>query len=151
MNKLKLLLVFAIGLIFQQSIACTCAEESNSLKEKVAESFERGSYIFSGLVVNIEKENNSEIRSSFEEINYTFEVVKQYKGVPDTKTIKVKSYADSASCGYEFTLGQTYLVYANGLGDNISTTLCNRNNPIAGVEKKELKYLKKYYRKHKKK
>ena len=63
----------------------------------------------------------------------TCEVKKIWKGV-GKKTIEISTEANTASCGFEFSKGQTYLIYANGPDqDHLSVSLCSRTHVFMPV------------------
>jgi hypothetical protein len=51
--------------------------------------------------------------------------------VDDDLPLVVRSAANSAACGYPFTKGETYLVFAfrSPKDDTLSTNLCTLNRP----------------------
>ncbi len=61
----------------------------------------------------------------------TFAVDKTWKGVTDKRLI-VATAKDSAECGFPFTTGGQYLVYArNEGGQSLSASLCSRTKELA--------------------
>ncbi|MGI0082397.1 MAG: hypothetical protein ACREAG_03720 [Nitrosopumilaceae archaeon] len=76
-----------------------------------------------GKVVEIKKDL-SNVVSSAQHIPVKFDVQRVWKG-PIEKTIIVSTAISSASCGYEFQEGETYLVYAYGK-ESLQTGLCTR-------------------------
>lgn len=63
-------------------------------------------------------------------VHVTFAVSEVWKG-PAEPTITVVTSGSSASCGYEFTPGEQYMVYA-GLDDTrFTASLCSRTAPLA--------------------
>ncbi|GEQ86639.1 hypothetical protein ULMS_21470 [Patiriisocius marinistellae] len=148
MNQLKYILFAILIFGFQNSFACSCVEVSGSFKEKVLYSIESSDYVFIGLVINVERIDDGKNEFSSRYNLYTFEIVKKFKGVSKRKIIKIKSQQDGAACGYNFDLGQTYLVHTNNFEQDNWTGLCTRNNVIRHVRKKELRLLKRYKRKN---
>lgn len=129
-----LFIVITVSVSFpgKKVFACSCV--SGDAKEKL----ERSTAVFVGKVIDkgrTKKSNNGPIRK------YTFAVDKTWKGVKD-RHITIYSYdGDSASCGFEFDRGQTYLVFSYQDKDNsLQTNLCSGNIPIAqaGEELKQL-------------
>jgi hypothetical protein len=126
-NKVKyvlfLIITFSILLNFSPntSYACSCVAPGpveRELKESDA--------VFSGKVVNIVDENKSKlIKSSADPIAVTFEVEESWKGKIQ-KQVTVYTAYSSASCGFDFTLNQKYLVYAYEHDGTLKVFLCSR-------------------------
>jgi hypothetical protein len=147
--------IFLLILIFTFSIAksfaCSCIETNESLSEKVQIAFHQADLIISGKVVEIIIVNKARIRSSADPIIYKFEIAKTIKGKIQKEIIEIASETSEASCGYKFELGKSYLVYAlksSHFGEltknefDYVTSLCNRNQKLKKVNKKELRKLK---------
>lgn len=105
------------------AFACSCTEPPPP-----AEAFEKADAVFSGKVVEIKKEISNQM-SSAQRIPVKFDVQKVWKG-PAEKTITISTALSSASCGYEFEYGKTYLVYAYG-DESLQTSLCTRTKLFA--------------------
>ncbi|NQX97079.1 MAG: hypothetical protein HRT73_04250 [Flavobacteriales bacterium] len=103
------------------------------------------------------KNNNS--FAYFELIDFTVIVEKRFKGTRQTDTITVRTGFGGGDCGFNFNVGQRYLIYAeeehrikysqNKPGREkkeligiYRTNICWRTKPIA-IAKKELRILKK--------
>jgi hypothetical protein len=69
-----------------------------------------------------------------------FKVQRAWKGVSSPEVIVLTPIEDS-HCGFKFTAGRKYLVYADGsTGGNLSTSHCTRTAPLENAEK-DLKVL----------
>lgn len=91
---------------------------------------DRSAAVFSGKVVDmVDVNKNNSIQSSADPIAVLFEVKETWKGLDQTQVI-IYTERDSASCGYEFTLDQQYLVYANETDGELRTGLCSRTTPL---------------------
>ena len=127
MNK-TLLPVAALFLVSTfSSLACSCAPPP---APKVA--LKNASAVFSGEVRKITTSKKDYIHT------VEFKVLKSWKGVKG-KTVKVTTALDGAACGYGFTKGEKYLVYANG-GQPFRTSICTRTKSLnrAAADIKEL-------------
>lgn len=60
----------------------------------------------------------------------TFDLQQTWKG-PEGPQLTIATPEGSAACGYEFTQGEQYLVYAVAQGGQIQTSLCSRTAPLA--------------------
>lgn len=94
--------------------ACSCVQPP-----PVPEKRENASAVFVGRMVEVTPERDRQK-------TYTFAVSETFKGAIEG-TVTVKSYADGAMCGSNFQQGVSYLVYADGAIDQLSTNLCNAN------------------------
>ncbi len=144
---LILILVFSIT----ESFACSCIETNESLTKKVEKAFTESDLIISGQVIDIKIENKARIKSSADPIIYKFEITKTIKGKVEKEFIEIVSEDSGVSCGYKFELGKSYLVYARKSTHftkmtknefDFVTSLCDRNQKLNTVHKKELRKLK---------
>lgn len=104
--------------------ACSCVPEHPvlTLKQQVVAARQRSDAVFSARIVALRNENEGG-RS----VTYAIEVIRVWKGdVPRTTIVSTGS--NSAMCGYAFSVGETYLIYAGGGNDStgFSTTHCTR-------------------------
>ncbi len=102
-----ILVAFTLMGFIHQVFACECEGDFARVKEK----FRRSRVVFVGKVMGIERLEA--------EANVEFQVLRSYKGSTSEKlvlsTVAVGSMA--AVCGYEFQVGEEYLVYAYGAGN----------------------------------
>ncbi len=91
------------------------------------------SAVFAGQVVDAAPEAEGEVVSSADPIAYTFEVSEVWKGEA-TPTVIIRTARDSASCGFSFVAGESYVVYATESEGVLSTNLCSRTAPLANAE-----------------
>lgn len=146
--SLILILIFSIT----ETFACSCIETNESLSKKVEKAFTQSDLIISGKVVEIIIVNKTRMKSSADPVIYKFEITKTIKGKVEREVIDIASEISGASCGYKFELGKSYLVYARKSTHFSSktknefdfvTSLCDRNQKLNKVDKKELRKLKK--------
>jgi len=149
--KKNFLIVLFLIFISTESFACSCGGRHESLSKQVKRSFDNTDLIFTGKVIKITEINNSLLKSSADPIIYTFEIIQVIKGQVQKKNIEIASAISSASCGYNFRIGKSYLVYSrkstrySKLTKNkfyFSTSLCSRNQFLSKVSKKEFRKLK---------
>jgi hypothetical protein len=126
LGLLFLLLLLTLLINPAPLFACSCAPPpppAAALAEATA--------VFAGTVINIEVEDG-EIFSSADPVAVTFEVATVWKG-PVQQTLLVTTARDSASCGYSFEVGQSYLVYAYDAEDALQTGLCSRTTDLSSA------------------
>lgn len=114
-------------------LACTCVPAENPAKE-----LEKSDAVFSGEVTEIRL--HREAKNVFERVEAVFRADSVWKGI-DEKTVSVFTAAHSATCGYGFSQGGTYLVYAGRSPEGrLSTTICSRTRRLkdAGDDLREL-------------
>lgn len=124
--KNTLLLIFACAfLLFLEDTASACS----CLPSKgVAQEVEISSAVFSGKVIGIKRHSQS--AELFGQVEVIFEVDKSWKGV-DKRVVSVFTSSGSASCGYGFKKGRTYLVYTGGSPQGqLSTSICSRTKRL---------------------
>lgn len=138
MNKILFYLfgVFAFLLFNSAEIrACSCLPFGD---ESVARQVERAKTdaraVFAGKVVKVTKNLEKH------QVTVRIRAEKSWKGtVP--REITITTASDSALCGYNFAVGQSYLVYAQGTDvRNLQTNICTRTARIADA-KADLKAL----------
>ena len=104
-------------------LACTCAPPP-APDEALAEA----AAVFSGKVVQIKR--HTPAGDIFGGVEVVFRVDRAWKGV-NKSTARVFTSSQSAACGYSFSKGQTYLVYASGNSrGRLSTNLCSRTKRL---------------------
>ena len=120
---LCLLLAASIALAAETGLACTCAPSKGP-----AEDLGLAAAVFSGKVVEVRKHRRSE--DIFAGVEAVFRVERAWKGV-EGRTVSVFTSAWSASCGYGFKQGRTYLVYAHGdAKGRLTTGICSRTRRL---------------------
>ncbi|MFM2421425.1 MAG: hypothetical protein RL385_6148 [Pseudomonadota bacterium] len=98
--------------------ACTCAEIP-----KVADAKAKAAAIFEGRVLSVTKREDLSVRVAFS-------VVRMWKGSSDAERIELTTAEQGSMCGFDFAEGASYLVYADGSGQDLSTGLCGRTRAI---------------------
>ncbi|WP_423409051.1 hypothetical protein AABM38_02905 [Heyndrickxia sp. MSNUG] len=126
-------LMFMVG-IFAFSFpsatsACKCAGLPNAARE-----LERSQAVFSGKVLDIKDKRNSKgyiIKSVL------FEVTNTWKGVTQSQII-ITTGQGGGDCGFTFTKGQEYLVYAYESemygAKTLVTLICDRTNYLTALK-----------------
>jgi len=123
-NTLLLLCACVFLLLLEDDAsACTCLPSKG-----VAQEVEISSAVFSGKVIEIKRHDRTE--DPLGQVEVVFEVNKSWKGV-DKRSISVFTGSNSASCGYGFKKGLTYLVYTGGSPQGqLSTSICSRTKRL---------------------
>lgn len=107
--------------------ACSCIQPGPPEVE-----MESSDAVFVGQVLAVEAApQEGELKSFLVWNQVTFLLERVWKGLPEAETAVVRTAAESAACGYEFEVGETYLVYAYAAeeGGELTTNLCTRNAP----------------------
>ena len=124
--KNTLLLVFACAFILfleSTALACSCLPSKG-----VAQELEISSAVFSGKVIEIKRHDQA--ADPLGQVEVIFEVYKSWKGA-DKRIVSVFTGSNSASCGYGFKKGRTYLVYTGGTPQGrLSTSICSRTKRL---------------------
>lgn len=127
--------------------ACSC-REIKTVKERM----ELAQVIFTGTVIDV-LENTVEDNNSFYYLTYkyTFLIEKMYKGEIRSDTLVVETGSGGADCGYPFTVGKKYVVYANLITSDentpaenqpiLFTGICHRTRPFDKDEIEEIEKL----------
>jgi hypothetical protein len=116
--------------------ACSCVPPGTPAQE-----LNRSSTVFAGVVIGIDEPPARPafttsfpfltfLVSSGDPVRVTFDVSAVWKG-PAYRQLAVTTPRWSASCGYPFQRGVTYLVYASDQDGELTTYLCSRTNSLA--------------------
>lgn len=143
-NKLFFFLAFSF-LLITQAFPCTCIEEKIALEKKIQKAYNQVDAIIQAEVIDIVK---IEHRNQPESFLVSVQIQKIHKGKLNMEILKIATPTDGATCGYKFEKGKSYLIYAwkaseENADDRIDfwTGLCDRNEELENVDKKELKIL----------
>lgn len=117
------ILLFGSSVAYGSTMPCSCSTEMRPLGEAVKASKDTAKAVFVGKVVRVMEPKNED-GSPRGVLLAEFEVVKSWKGV-DEKFVIVGTGNVCCTCGYPFTLGRTYIVYAVG-DDELFTFMCMR-------------------------
>ena len=118
-----LLCLFGISSV---SMACTCMH----LRGDPAGAFIAASAVFSGEVLEITEGESSPPATGLKELAVKFRVEKSWKLIRKDE-VMVFTVNTSNLCGFPFTVGESYLVYARG-GNKLSTDICTRTASLMG-------------------
>ena len=104
-------------------LACTCVPPPAP-----TEALEEAAAVFSGKVVQIK--SHKPVGDIFGGVEVVFRVNRAWKGI-NKSTARVFTSSQSAACGYSFSKGHTYLVYASGNSrGRLSTSICSRTKRL---------------------
>ncbi|GMK37019.1 hypothetical protein PCCS19_00720 [Paenibacillus sp. CCS19] len=105
--------------------ACSCASYPD-----IGYELDSRSAVFAGEVSTIDTVSRGDgLVSSADPVMVTFEVNKVWKGTVEKETV-VRTVRDEASCGYTFSLGSSYLVFADKEEGVVRTGLCTGTQPL---------------------
>lgn len=127
---LLLTVTLALVLLFNitTAYACSCAPPGTP-----QESLQDSTAVFSGQVIRIDTPAAvGGIISTADPLKVTFQVIEIWKG-PLGNPLIVQTARDSVSCGYNFLIGQEYLVYAYGSESDLQTNICTRTTPLTNA------------------
>ena len=134
---ISLTLVLFLFASAKASLACSCAASAEPERKQVQKAFSGSAAIFSGKVVEVKDAADGN------KFIVRIEVDRSWKGGPKGEVL-ITTAKDSAMCGYAFTVGQKYLVYANGRRDDLFVENCSRTAVLKGNG--DTKYLAKLKR-----
>ena len=115
--------------------ACSCLPfGEESVTQQVERAKKDAQVVFSGKVLEIIRKPESS------SVIIKFRADKSWKG-DVSKRISISTGADSALCGFNFEVGKSYLIYAQGTdAKDLQTTICTRTAALANA-KADLKAL----------
>jgi hypothetical protein len=115
--------IWMLAILFLASfdaVACTCdlPWPKQNLKQQISKARRDSRAVFSGTVLKIDEAGYM--------LKVTLKVERSWKGLLPTEVV-LTTGRGRGDCGYEFELGQTYLVYAYGDNMNaLATNICQR-------------------------
>lgn len=112
---------FLLAIVPAGVSACSCAHTPSP-----AEATEKADAVFAGEVIGISDEKDA---TGFVSKTVHIQVNSVWKG-PSQAVFKIATGAGGGDCGYDFTLGKSYLVYAYKKGEIYSTNICSRTQLI---------------------
>lgn len=154
--KQLFLILLLITVSLPQSKACSCiGKETVKDAVKNAQSIVVGKivareklYLFKASKTEYKSELDSIYRSKYFQYSFAVEVITVYKGKKRKDTINIVTGAGSGDCGYNFEIGNLYIIYAKKtiykmkkkrLGTYMVTNICSRtcllnDEEIAAIE-----------------
>ncbi|WP_233880569.1 hypothetical protein [Virgibacillus halodenitrificans] len=123
-----IIFIFSLSIYPTTSDACSCLEPGPPKEE-----LKHSSAVFSGKVIKqIDENENNLIQSSADQIVTVLKVDMTWKGINETEVI-VYTERDSASCGFEFKVNNSYLVYVTEKDDELHVSVCSRTTALSGA------------------
>lgn len=110
--------------------ACSCFGPGTP-----CESYGAASAVFAGTAISVRRAVEPK-PGPVQPINYErifkFAVDQSYLGVAGTE-VEISTGSGGGDCGYNFRIGERYLVYAHSYGDRLATGICTRTKPFANA------------------
>lgn len=122
--------LFSLSIVPTTSYACSCAQPPS-----VEDELERSQAVFSGKVLEVKEQKNFK---GYVKKRVLIEVEETWKGVSESQVI-ITTGSGGGDCGYEFQVGQEYLVYATEstmYGDKaeLVTVICDRTTGLSAAQ-----------------
>ena len=110
------------------SYACDCVKPPS-----VEDELERSQAVFSGKVLEVNEMNKGYMKK-----RVLLEVVETWKGVSESQVI-ITTGSGGGDCGYDFQVGEEYLVYANpssmyGEQEELVSIICDRTTELSTAQ-----------------
>jgi len=120
------LLSLSIGL--SKSYACDCVKPPS-----VEDELERSQAVFSGKVLEVNEMNKGYMKK-----RVLLEVTETWKGISESQVI-ITTGSGGGDCGYEFQVGEEYLVYAHpssmyGEQEELVSIICDRTTELSTAQ-----------------
>ena len=116
-----------VGFSWIEAQACTCAIPLTNLtlKQQVTKAQKQSRAVFVGRVMQVVQNPDAS------GVSVKFLVEKSWKGSLSRK-VNIFTGLGGGDCGYQFEVGESYLVYASGAKEKLSTSICQRTAPRSG-------------------
>jgi hypothetical protein len=123
---LRLLLAAGIAALLPRPAgACTCSSKTPPCSD-----YWQAAAVFRGRVESIERAAAAAADAPGSR-TVTFSVLEPFTGVNGRSSVRVTTPGSTATCGYKFSVGREYVVYAAaGPGETLVTTVCSRTTPV---------------------
>lgn len=162
MKKIVILILAMVGLFTNEIYACTCVEINESIGKKIEKAFLKSDLIFVGKVIDQQfKETEIYVpeinaKQKYSRAVYTFELINLFRGQLYKEEIEIVTTSSGGLCGFEFQVGEVYLVYSNQYDQRIAfnaylnqervdpfyaTNICTRTRKFTKVETREIRKL----------
>jgi hypothetical protein len=137
--KKTIFILFALSVFMfafaQKSFACSCVLSKESVKKQIKTAYQGSTAVFEAEVLEVRESGENDFR-----IFVKVRVSKSWKGGKSGEMI-ITTPSEGSLCGYDFAVGKSYLVYANGTDNQLSVFLCSRTGDL--LNNGDLKYLSK--------
>lgn len=136
------LVAVLLAIAWAKTWACSCVSSPPP-----EEAFKGATAVFCGRVVSLRLADET----PDSRVECIFELVEIFKGAghvggpKERPRITVHTGSGGGDCGYSFSLGAFYLVYAHG-ETSLDTSICSRTRAYSTVEKSEWESLQKLRR-----
>jgi hypothetical protein len=107
------------------ALACSCLAPPSA-----SAALAGSTAVFAGRVVRLELSNEPDGFNS--QVKVTIEAAQVWKGAAQIRPV-VQTDISGAGCGYDFRLGEEYLVYAHGQDSRLYVSLCSLTKPLANA------------------
>jgi hypothetical protein len=120
------------------ALSCSCGP-----RPAVPEAFAESDAVFAGRCISAKLLPERDKDFPFERCQFIFEVTRTWKGTAEKKQITVETGVGGGDCGYQFTIGASYILYCNEAEGILHTGICTRtcdtdSERRAAAEMKEL-------------
>ena len=123
------------------AIACSCFSPTGSEEERLKSAFERAPLVFIGKAV----EQDSAFFDEYEH-ETVFETIETLKGIPTTP-ITTNIWVGCCACGYNFQVGESYLVFAyphHEIEGSFSVSTCSQTSVLDSEALRRIEMLRKF-------
>jgi hypothetical protein len=124
--SMAFLVLGLLALLADCASACTCAMIPGSQQERAERALDRSTAVFAGEVMDISKGSLLPDRPARNTVS--FRVSEVWKG-PQRETLEVSTPRGEGACGYSFSEGREYLVYA--MGKKMKVDSCGETTPLS--------------------
>lgn len=110
--------------------ACSCMAPGTP-----CESYGTANAVFVGTAVSVrdvERPKPENVETWHDQRVYKFSVEQSYLGVSSTE-VEISTGFGGGDCGYQFKIGERYLVYAHSYQNRLSTSICSRTKSFASA------------------
>ena len=107
------------------ALSCSCGP-----RPAVQEAFAEADAVFAGRCISAKLLSERDKDFPFERCQFIFEVTRTWKGAAEKKQITVETGVGGGDCGYQFTIGASYILYCNDANGVLATGICSRTCAI---------------------
>lgn len=125
------LCALTLWLLPQPASACSCVRQTLEQAQETSQA------IFEGRVLSVGEPAPLDGNTGIGMRRVKLEVVQHWKGIGDVLEVEVITAAQTSACGYDFSAGESYIVYTYPVGDDgsgMGVSACGRTRPRSKAE-----------------
>jgi hypothetical protein len=131
--------VLVILVSWSSAFSCTCISNGPP-----CQAYGNTAVVFVGTPIEVKTttRENAGVESRYPQRLFTFRIEEHFRGL-DAAQVEIRTGMGGGDCGYDFKVGERYLVYAsfNAANGLFATSICTRTRPVSAAGE-DLEYIR---------